>query len=585
MKPEHERSAPATLSGAASNSAVTRRTFLSTSAAAVGALATAPAAHAAATAARPDSFLDLHRIPDAVYAFTHFEHSVPGGLVSLARSGQHWSAPQIEVETQPQAEGLALALSAAMPVALIHVRWNAEVRPGLLVLGDAWERSYGDLGWRTLVPERVMPWYFATWDANACHAYGVRTDARSLCFWQLDPDGVSLWLNVANGGSGVELGSRRLAMATVHARRGQLGQPAIDALTAFCRALCVRPSRPIVPIYGANDWCYSYGRSTAQTIVSDTEYIASVSPSGGVRPFSVVDGGWENGTTAWPDMGKLASDIARLNVRPGLWIRPLEAPKETPAALLLPAQRFGPHRERQRELAYDPTVPEAQAKIRARMRQAVDWGYQMVKHDFSTYDLLGQWGFEMGPQPALPGWSLADRTRTNAEVLAGLYALLRDEAGPGTLIDGCNTIGHLGQGVFDLQRTGDDTSGRHWERTRRMGVNTASFRLPQNGTFFVQDPDLIPITEALPWELSRQWLELVSRCGQAAIVSAAPAVREGAAQEAALREAFAVAARGGVAARPLDWMETTAPSHWRAGHEERRYDWTEPGGVSAFISQ
>ncbi len=582
MKSQQEKSPVSSSSVSSPTAAVSRRSFLGTGAAALGALA-APAARAATPVPHPSSFLDLHRVPDGVYAFTRFEHAVPAGFTSLTRSGQQWSGAQIQVETTPQADGLVLALSASTPVVLIHVRWNYSVRPGLIVLGDAWERSYGDLAWRTMAPERVLPWYFATWDQNACHAYGVRTDARALCFWQLDPDGVSLWLNVANGGNGVELGSRRLAMATVLARHGHAGQPAIEALSAFCHALCARPSRPIVPIYGANDWDYSYGRSTAQTIVSDTEYIASVSPAGGVRPFSVVDGGWENGTAAWPDMGKLAADIARLNVRPGLWIRPLEAPKDTPAAELLPGGRFGSHREKVRDLAYDPTVPEAREKIRAKMRQAVAWGYQMVKHDYSTYDLLGQWGFDMGPLPTFAGWSLADRTRTNAEVLADLYALLRDEAGPRTLIDGCNTIGHLGQGVFDLQRTGDDTSGRRWERTRRMGVNTAAFRLPQNGTFFVQDPDMIPLTEDLPWELSRQWLDLVARAGQATIVAAAPAVREGSAQRAALREAFQVAAGGGVGAKPIDWLETTAPAHWRAGHEDRHYDWTEPGGVTAFI--
>jgi hypothetical protein len=32
-------------------------------------------------------------------------------------------------------------------------------------------------------------------------------------------------------------------------------------------------------------------------------------------------------------------------------------------------------------------------------------------------------------------------------------------------------------------------------------------------------------------------------------------------------------------------METTAPSRWHDGHQDRRYDWTDPGGVSAFISQ
>ena len=33
-------------------------------------------------------------------------------------------------------------------------------------------------------------------------------------------------------------------------------------------------------------------------------------------------------------------------------------------------------------------------------------------------------------------------------------------------------------------RTGDDTSGRIWERTRRMGVNTLAFRLPQHNAFY-----------------------------------------------------------------------------------------------------
>jgi alpha-galactosidase len=462
--------------------------------------------------------------------------------------------------------------------------------PELMVLGDAWERSYGDLGWLNLIPERVMPWYFATHDHSVCHGYGVKTDARALCFWQLDMEGVSLWLNVANGGNGVELGERRLTMATVVTLRGAEGLDAIDSVAALCRAMCGRTSRPITPIYGANDWCYSYGQSTAETILRDTEFIAGLSPSGSVRPFSVIDGGWSIGTASWPDMGRLASQIKQCNVRPGLWIRPLEAPKDTVRSLLLPDARFGPQKGRARELAYDPTILDARAEILAKMRQAVDWGYEMVKHDFSTFDLLGQWGFEMGPQPTLPGWSLNDRSRTNAEVIADLYAQLRQEAGDHVLLDGCNTVGHLGQGIFDLQRTGDDTSGRHWERTRRMGVNTAAFRLPQNGTFFTVDADLVGITDAVPWDLSRQWLDLVARSGTATLVSAAPSKRTGQEQQAALREAFHVAAAGGVAAKPVDWMQTSAPERWRSAAdthnpEERLYRWSGEDGVSPFLSQ
>ena len=44
-----------------------------------------------------------------------------------------------------------------------------------------------------------------------------------------------------------------------------------------------------------------------------------------------------------------------------------------------------------------------------------------------------------------------------------------------------------------LNRTGDDTSGRIWERTRRMGVNTLAFRLPQHNTFYHIDADCVGI--------------------------------------------------------------------------------------------
>lgn len=599
---KHDRERMASESEAAS---VTRRSFVRTGVAAFGGLAIASAGNgeqtgpgAAATgqtgsrSSKASSFLDLLRVPDEITAYTGFEKTLPTGMLLLQRNGEQWSGKQIRVESRLERDALVLTLAAlSTPMAVVHVRWRADVDPGLRALGDAWERSYGDLGWRNLIPERVMPWYFATYDGLACHGYGVKTDACALCFWQLDPGGVSLWLNVTNGGSGVELGERKLNMATVVTRRGADGEDAMEAIAGLCRAMCARTTRPITPIYGANDWCYSYGQSTAETILRDTEYTVSLSPSGRVRPFSVIDGGWNDGTAAWPDMGKLAAAIKQRTARPGLWIRPLEAPHSAPRELLLPGLRFGEKSERAREFAYDPTIPEAQEKIRAKLREATGWGYQMVKHDFSTYDLLGQWGFEMGPQPTLPGWSLHDRTRTNAEVIADLYALIRKTVGEQVLLDGCNTVGHLGQGIFDLQRTGDDTSGRQWERTRRMGVNTAAFRLPQHGTFFTLDADLVGITEAVPWAFNRQWLDLLARSGVATMVSPGPPAH-GPEQQAALREAFAIAAAGGLAARPLDWMETSAPERWIAGTAapgdvgagaERRYRWSGQDGASPFL--
>jgi alpha-galactosidase len=581
-----------------SSAAVTRRSFLRNAATAGIAVSQALTSSAQQRDDRDtqsgrqtpvSSFLDLIRTPDQVRVFDRFEKTLPAGEIPLTRQAERWEGKRVVVETLVEQQTLALTLqSPSSAISVVHLRWRFNVSPDLLVLADAWERSYGELGWRNIVPERPMPWYFATFDRTACHGYGMKTDAAALGLWQLDPEGVSLWLNVASGGNGVELGQRQLTMATVVSRRGTPGENAISCLTGLCRIMCARPSRPMVPIFGANDWNYSYGQSTAETILRDTEFIAELSPATGSRPFSVIDGGWTNGTPAWPDMGKLAADIKRRNVRPGLWVRPLEAPETTPRRLLLSDNRFGDRKDRARELAYDPTVPESREKIRAKLRQAFDWGYEMVKHDFSTYDLLGQWGFEMGPQPTLPDWSFYDRSRTNAEVIAGLYALLREAVGDKVLLDGCNTIGHLGQGIFDLQRIGDDTSGHQWERTRRMGVNTLAFRLPQHGTFFTVDPDMVGITDAVSWDLNRQWLDLLAQSGAATIVAVAP-LQRGSEHRAALKEAFQIAANGGTSIRPIDWMETSTPERWRASAapsaaSETRYRWAGANGTSPFLS-
>ena len=577
------------------SSIVTRRSFLVTGVAAVGATAAMGTADSAVAetqgsrTARPSSFLDLLRVPDAVTAFQRFEQTIPAGRIELVRRGERWTGERVEIETKVEGDALKSTLhSPVTPIAVVHMRWLAEVVPMLKLLSDAWERSYGELGWRNVIPERVLPWYFATFDGELAHAYGVKTDARALCFWQLDPQGASLWLNVANGGSGVELGDRVLAMATIVSRQGGPDESAADAVAGLCRAMCARTTRVAGPVYGANDWCYSYGNSTAESILKDTDFIVEVSPSGGTRPFSVIDGGWTNGTAAWPDMGTLATAIKERNARPGIWVRPLEAPANAAAGLLLPGARFGDRKGRSKELAYDPTVSDARENIQAKLRQAAAWGYEMVKHDFSTYDLLGQWGFEMGPQPTLPGWSLHDRSSTNAEVIADLYALIREGVGERIMVDGCNTVGHLGQGVFEVQRIGDDTSGHQWERTRRMGVNTLSFRLPQNDIFFKLDPDLVGLTEMIPWELNRQWLDVLARSGAATMVSAAPSMR-GRVQKQALREAFQVAAAGGTGARPADLLETSAPEQWReihrtVGSRELRYRWNGVEGASPFLA-
>lgn len=145
---------------------------------------------------------------------------------------------------------------------------------------------------------------------------------------------------------------------------------------------------------------------------------------------------------------------------------------------------------------------------------------------------------------------------------------------------GCNTMGHLGAGLFEIQRTGDDTSGRVWERTRRMGVNTPAYRLPQHGTSFESDADCAARTAATPWDLERQFLDLVARSGTALFISVDPRTIQPE-QKAAFRAAMQTALSGGApgGCEPLDWLHSLTPREWRLGDQTMTCHWEEPSGA------
>jgi alpha-galactosidase len=549
----------------------TRRAFLKTGSLAVAA---APLAAAPALAeSHADSFADILRQPDLVQVYAN-----AGTADVLRLRGTDWAGDDgVTVSLTPSAVRTPITVTAPRgPLQRILLRWNTSADPTLRVLGDAWERSYGDLGWRELIPERPMPWYFLSWDGRALHGYGVETGAGALAFWLRDRDGISLWLDVRNGGEGVLLGGRTLAAASVITRRGNADHEPVAAAHAFCRSLCTHPRLLRSPVFGSNDWYYAYGHNTEAGILRDAALMRELAPTSGPKPFTVIDDGYQD-PARFPDLPDLPAKIRAKGVRPGIWVRPLRAALGTSPALLLPAARFGGAADAP---AYDPTIPEARAHALEVVSQAAGWDFELIKHDFTTWELLGRWGFQMGASPTLPGWHLYDRTRTNAEILTDLYRGIRAAAGE-RLILSCNVVGHLGAGFFEMQRTGDDVSGKVWERTRRMGVNTLGFRLPQNRAFFTNDADCVAITPAIPWDKTLQWLDAVTRSGTLLLVSPDPASM-GAEQKQAVRAAFAVASAGQADAPPIDWLQTHTPSKWRGRTDEATYQWLEPAGADPF---
>ena len=525
---------------------------------------------------------DVGRLPDTVQVVTDagtLDLPPPRGDAGTVEN------QGVRVEFVRAADGIRVRLAAPRTaVQSIVLHWPGAFDPATRCLGDAWERAYGDLGWKPLDPARPLPWYFLATAGDQTDAYGVMTGPASLCCWTADAAGVTLTADVRCGGAGVQLGGRTLDVCTVVGRPARAGESAFDADVAFCKQMCPRPRAARQPVYGFNDWYCTYGHNTADGFVRDAAAMAALAPAGGNRPYMVVDDGWQasrqggrSNRNPWdrtnakfgpttPDrvMPDLARRVTAMNARPGLWYRPLEAWPSAPSELLLRGTKD----------VFDPSIPAVRQRIAADMRRFHDWGFQLVKHDFSTEEITGRWGNKMGGSMVHGDWAFADRSRTTAEVILDLYRAIRDGGGDGMTIEGCNTVSHLSAGLFDLQRAGDDTSGNNFGVTRNNGVNCLAFRAAQQGTFYGVDADCVGLAKAgaVPWEKNRQFLDLVAHSGTPLFVSWRADLLDDPTRDG-IRAAFAAAARPQPVGRPLDWMETRRPAHWRLDGKDVSYAW------------
>ena len=452
----------------------------------------------------------------------------------------------------------------------VTLKWNFETHEDLYVLGDAWERSYGELCFEKISGQsRPMPWYFAATDKNETYCFGVKTQPNAFVCFRYDKNGITAEIDCRNGGSGVRLNGRQVKLCTFVFEHYNL--PAFEALCKYFKVLCDKPLLPGEKIYGCNNWYYAYGNSSYAEMISDANLQAELAKGIEDKPFVVVDDCWEieNQHGPWEpnekfgDMKALADEIKSIGARPGIWVRFLENKLEsiTDDMYIL---RGGEKR------FLDPTNAKVQALIKSDIEKIKGWGYELIKHDFSTYDMFGDFGKDLTDKITnYTGWHFADETRTNAEIVLDFYRLIKDACGD-MLIIGCNTISHLCAGLVHINRTGDDTSGREWERTRKMGVNTLAFRLAQNNAFYIVDADCVGILDDnIPWEKNRQWLDLLSKSDTALFVSCAVLSDE---QKADVRNAY-LEYRKNHEIEPLDIYGNLTPREWKIDGETVVYDW------------
>ncbi|MBQ8088252.1 MAG: alpha-galactosidase [Clostridia bacterium] len=487
-----------------------------------------------------------------------------------------WQKPPADVAIDWQDNALYMTAQTSA-VECLGIRWRTEFAPGARFFGDAWERGYGDLGWSGMIYERVLPWYMAVREGETCSFIGAETGCGALICFLADADGVTLLADTRAGNQGVALGGRSLHICTLHTAFN-VPKPSYAFVCENLKALCAHPLMPSAPVYGGNNWYYAYGRSSREQILADSAFIAEMADGLENRPFMVVDDGWQLradeqvtnggpwiGNDRFGDMAEVARRMRETGVRPGIWYRPLLTTEEVKPSWI--------RREEKAGRTLDPSNEEVLEYVRDVTRALAQQGFELLKHDFSTFDFMGDWGFvPHGDRLGNPS-PIADSSKTNAEHLLRLYAAIREGAGDAMVL-GCNTIGHLTAGLFEIQRTGDDTSGLDWERTRRMGINTLAMRMPQHGAFYACDGDCVGSTQEVPWALNSQWLTLLAHSGTPLFVSADPQ-KQSDIQRAAIREAFAVASVPHAPARPLDWEDTTCPSLWTFDDGERRFHWAD----------
>lgn len=515
---------------------------------------------------------------------------VPFLSVSAMEFAELSTPSDILVDGKPAEASVALAdngvvrIRSTKPLSWVTIRWKADLGAGTKVHGSEFERTYGDNAWHELgkdsdVPPRggAMPWYFLASDGVRTDGYGVMVQPNAFASWHAAADSIELVLDCRAGSRPVKLGTRTLEACRIVTRRGHAGESAFAAGRAFCTAMCPNPRLPKEPVYGYNDWYCAYGKNTATNFLADVAYICSLVKGEKVRPYAVVDDGWQANTstrdpvepgTRWKGvnvrwgmpMDEFARRVRALGARPGLWYRP-----------------FLPDIGSAKGIPMDPTDPALAERIREEMRRFVGWGMELVKIDFITHEWCGAWGMNYGDSPLVkdvPAWR--DETRTTVEVMKGLYRAMREGAGDRAVIIGCNALDHLAAGLFELQRTGDDTSGKEWKRTRRMGPNTLGMRAIHDRTFYVADGDCFGLVDAglVPVHLNLRWLDLVARSGTALFVSWKRQLAT-AEYAAALERALRTAARARPTGEPLDWMATARPEKWNFGGEHVEYGWDE----------
>ena len=420
------------------------------------------------------------------------------------------------------------------PVKFLKLRFRGDLSFVDKVYGDTWERSGGGcyVEWRSVMTSRIMPWFCYLKGDDRVMCYGVKTGADCFASWLVDVHGVTLFLNLTNGKDGTDLKEPLVACEVVQLE-GELGEDPYRVAKRFSAMLCDAPVLPKEPIFGVNNWYWAYGRISYDMVMNETDWLMKMCTGAKHRPYMIIDDGWQFNRTydngsyiggpwvpneRFGDMAKTADDIHKKGAKAGLWFRPLLTLGDVPEEAKLEKFSAG-------GVLLDPSHPYVLERVCKDAATIRGWGFDLIKHDFSTTDFFGALPLTAeNSRVRLYDRRKApfDKSKTNATIVKNLYKAIQRGAGEADVI-ACNAIGHLSAGIHSAYRTGNDTSGRHFEWTRRFGVNSV-MRLPLNDTCYRADPDCAAFTERVDVSLNLDFLEMCAISGMTTLASVTPGI-------------------------------------------------------------
>lgn len=486
--------------------------------------------------------------------------------------------------------GIITLYPSERPIKRVKLRWRGDLSDGLMVLGDAYARGIQDINWMGITPNHIMPWYFHLYDGEKLNCFGVKTGAAGMCSFQCDPFGITLWVDVRNGGCGVR-NKDPFVIAEVVCREGTIGETPFDSAHQFCKQMCDNPVLPKEPIFGVNNWYWAYGNISHESVMTETDYLMEMCRDAKAKPYMIIDDGWQinrysakrqgyyNGgpwdrTNAnFKSMAETSDAIHQKGAKSGIWFRPLQTFMQVKEPLEAP--RRNPHSPTGINL--DPSHPDVLEMVAKDTAMIRGWGYDLIKHDFTSIDTLGN-----SPYNEDGDWYFYDRTLTNMQIIKRLYQTIQNAAGDAVVI-GCNTINHLVAGIHASQRSGNDTSGRNFEITR-LACN-CMMRFPQNNAFFNVDPDCAAFTEKVDAGLNLDFLENCAITGAVTLASVTPGILKDSEMNR-IMGIYEIASKGGLGAKPTDWLGHNVMSRYETPDGKKfNFDWYRGyDGVRTFYT-